>query len=260
MTDGQIKTHPKVDLTGKTINKLIVLRQGPDYVLGERRQPQWYCKCSCGNPDEILVLGQELNSGKRKSCGCALKDVYANNNKYDLTGEYGICTMADGNKFLFDLEDYDKIKNHVWHIVGHGYVGCTINYHKNEKSKHKNLMLHRYIMGVDSVDWEIQVVDHINGDVLDNRKCNLRLGTQEQNSYNQKTPKNNNSGVKGVYYYKKNKKWGVKIRINGSYTFLGLFENFEDAVKVRKEAEDLYYGEWSYDNSQKINNAEESSI
>ena len=35
--------------------------------------------------------------------------------------------------------------------------------------------------------------------------------------------------------------------------FVDSFDNFEDAVKARKQAEEKHYGEWSYDNSQKYN-------
>ena len=217
--------------------------------MGGKRRAAWYCQCSCGNPEELLILGYSLQCGHTKSCGCAINDLYKDNNTYDLSGEYGSCTMADGNVFIFDLEDYDKIKKYTWHLSGREYIGTSINVKVNNKINRQTLMIHRYIMDVQDKDWKECVVDHINGNVYDNRKSNLRVVTQQENTMNQKKPKNNTSGVTGVGFYKKNNKWGASIRCGVNTIFLGLFDNFEDAVKARKEAEEKYFGEYSYDNS-----------
>ena len=58
------------------------------------------------------------------------------------------------------------------------------------------------------------VVDHINHDTLDNRLSNLRLATQKQNMYNQRTPKNNTSGYKGVVWHSQAQKWRPMIRVD----------------------------------------------
>ncbi len=57
--------------------------------------------------------------------------------------------------------------------------------------------------------------DHVNGDVLDNRRCNLRLATREQNNQNRKRMKNNTSGYKGVCPSKKKGKWRAYITAYG---------------------------------------------
>ena len=96
-------------------------------------------------------------------------------------------------------------------------------------------------------------IDHINTDNHnDNRKCNLRIVTRAQNNYNHTIAKNNTSGVTGVYWSKYHNAWRATIRINYKNITLGQFKKFEDAVKCRKEAEDKYFGEYSYNNSQKI--------
>ena len=56
-----------------------------------------------------------------------------------------------------------------------------------------------------------------------------------------KTPTINTSGCKGVSFYKKHKKWGARIGISGKMLFLGLYDNKEDAIKARKEAEEKYW-------------------
>lgn len=252
MTDGLILTKPKKDLTGKKFSKLTVLRQGPDLIYSGGRRSAWWCRCDCGNENELLIDGYSLRSNHTKSCGCIHKDSFSDNNVYDISGEYCTCTMLDGNKFIFDIDDYDLIKKYNWHYCGRNYIGTTI--YNKEKKKHETVMLHRLIMGIQDKSWKEVVVDHINGDIYDNRKSNLRVVTQAQNSMNQKKSKNNTSGVSGVYSH--NNKWCAHIKLNGENIFLGIFENFDDAVMARKNAEDKYFGEYSYDNSRANNNGD----
>lgn len=76
---------------------------------------------------------------------------------------------------------------------------------------------------------EAETVDHINGDGLDNRRENLRLATQQQNSLNRKTRHDNSSGYTGVCWNKKLQKWFVQITFKGEKTYLGLFDDTESA-------------------------------
>lgn len=98
-------------------------------------------------------------------------------------------------------------------------------------------------------------IDHKDGELSrkDNRKSNLRIATRSQNQMNKGKQKNNKSGVVGVGWHKTSGKWAAYIAVDNKQIHLGLFDNFEDAVKARKEAEDKYFGEFSYDNSQSYN-------
>ena len=64
--------------------------------------------------------------------------------------------------------------------------------------------------------------------------------------------KNNNSGVTGVSWHKRDNIWEARITLNKKQIYLGRFENFEDAIKARKEAEEKYFGEYAYDYSQAL--------
>lgn len=57
---------------------------------------------------------------------------------------------------------------------------------------------------------------------------------------------NNTSGVKGVYFNKQLNKWEAEIGLYNQKIHLGLSDNFEDIVKIRKEAEEKYFGEYNY--------------
>jgi hypothetical protein len=93
--------------------------------------------------------------------------------------------------------------------------------------KKTTLSLHRFIMGLEHGD--PMTVDHINGDPLDNRDCNLRLATRTQQTYTQRRRGNTKYGYKGVVYLKRDNKWEARIKINKVPTYLGQFDNPEEA-------------------------------
>ena len=226
-----------VNLIGQKFGRLTVIKRVGSNHHG---QSQWLCSCDCGNKNEIVVVGSSLTSGHTKSCGCLNIEKFIErtkkHNRYDLCGEYGIgYTTNTNNQFYFDLEDYDKIKNYCWRENDKGYIISHIN--------GKDVRMHKLF-----VDGEF--IDHINHNTRDNRKFNLRSVINSQNQMNAKLRSNNSSGVTGVYWQTKTKKWVATIMVNKNRIQLGSFDNFDDAVKARKDAEDKYFGEYSYHNSQ----------
>ena len=133
------------------------------------------------------------------------------------------------NRSKIDLDDIDKIKNIKWGLNNEGYC-------KNNKIG----MLHRFIMNCP----DDMVVDHINHDRLDNRKCNLRICTKQQNNLNINVRSNNTSGVTGVAWNNKCNKWRAYIFLNRKQLESKLFNNFDDAVSFRKSLEIKYFGEF----------------
>jgi hypothetical protein len=100
-----------------------------------------------------------------------------------------------------DIEDIEKVKDIKWHLISNnGYV-CGNN--KNGK----DFLLHRYLMKPDNDE----LIDHINGNKLDNREFNLRKANKSQNAMNSKKPSNNSSGTKGVSWDKRSEKWEAYI-------------------------------------------------
>jgi hypothetical protein len=81
-------------------------------------------------------------------------------------------------------------------------------------------------------------IDHINGNKVDNRLCNLRSCTASENAMNRtKLATNNTSGHTGVVWNKKLGKWTAAIRFKGESRHLGVFLSYAEAVTAREEAE-----------------------
>ena len=235
-----------VDLVGKKFGRLTVIKRTEDYVDSNgRKYVQWLCECDCKDKNHIFVIGNNLKNGTTKSCGCLQKENVSKANKkfnnYDLTSEaYGIGYTSKGEEFYFDLEDYDLIKDYCWFIDSNGYVMA-----RDISNSLKHIHLHKLLFP------ESKEVDHKKHNLIDNRKENLRPVSHNQNMFNKRKYKNNTSGVTGVTWHKRSNKWRVSITINNKSIHLGYFdkEDFDEAVKTRKEAEDKYFGNYSYDNS-----------
>jgi hypothetical protein len=142
--------------------------------------------------------------------------------------------IKDDGTFYFTIVDddiYDFIQNSKYNVnlfKNNNKFYATISYKK------KYIQLHQFIYGNKVFDYKSPtgyVIDHINGDGLDNRRENLRERTYKQNSQN-KTPKNK---YLGVFWNKKNKKWKSQF----SNTHLGYFDIEEEAA--RKYDEYLIY-------------------
>lgn len=109
----------------------------------------------------------------------------------------------------------------------------------------KQYPVHRIVWAIANnsippVDMEI---DHVNGNGLDNSPANLRLVTRGQNCRNlQRGRKDSKTGILGVCWNKKDKKWVAQIGVNRKMLFLGNFNAIEDAVAARKAAELEYWG------------------
>jgi hypothetical protein len=85
-----------------------------------------------------------------------------------------------------------------------------------------------------------EAVDHIDGDAANNRWSNLRDVPQSTNAKNMKRSAKNKSGVTGVCWHKASNRWIAKITKGYRIHHLGIFKDFDEAVKVRKEAEREY--------------------
>lgn len=232
-----------IDLTGMIFGYLKVIERAPDHIQPSGNHVlMWRCICMCDG-NEIVTSGNSLKNGDTKSCGC-LKQKFLKelNNKsknppYKICEDYAIGYTNKGEEFLIDIEDVSLCKQYTWSISSEGYLRA---YDSNTQT---NIFIHRLIMNVTNG----MTVDHINHIKTDNRKSNLRIATYSQNSMNQKKRSVNTSGITGVSWFERDQNWRVQIMVNRKNIHIGYFDNLQDAIKARKEAEIKYFGEYRYD-------------
>ena len=142
----------------------------------------------------------------------------------------------------FNLHHYETIKNFKWSLNSKGYPVTTWI---DENGKHQGT-LHQAVIQLLGItvpdDYEI---DHKDQNPLNNLDENLRVCTFSQNQQNVKLQKRNKSGLKGINWNKRTKKWQVQITISKKYKYLGSFKNKKDAIKTYNKAAILYYGEFA---------------
>lgn len=153
-----------------------------------------------------------------------------------------ICLQA-GQFTLVDDEDFEYLNQWKWHIAN-GYVKRTqyLKGDKKELRKRTTIQMHRVIMNT-PIGME---TDHRDGNKLNNQKNNLRFATRSQNMMNIGLRKDNVSGIKGVSWNKRDKKWQPQICINQKIISLGYCNSKEEAIeKYNKKARELF-GEFNY--------------
>ena len=180
---------------------------------------------------------KEIRKTKRNFCSKTCFDMFQKkNNNIVFLKDYAEILIDSPKYGLFkikiDLDDVQKIKDYNWQIRKSSsffYVQAKVK--NNIKT---TMSLHRLIMDCPK---EL-VVDHINHDTLDNRKCNLRICTTGENNQNLKINKNNKTGFRGLSYDNKYNKYLAQISAYKKH-FKKRFDNIEEAkewlITKRKE-------------------------
>lgn len=139
-------------------------------------------------------------------------------------------TLTKGMKAIVDPEDYDIISGMKWCVTNsRGQLRAL--HSKRNGSKINTILMSRYIMDCP----ENMVVDHINHNTLDNRRCNLRICTRSENMRNRVS-----HGCKGVSRHYS--KWRSRITINGETIIIGDFIDKQDAILAYNNAAIQYHG------------------
>ena len=144
--------------------------------------------------------------------------------------------------FIIDVCDIQKVKYHKWRL-SHGHVVTGL------PSKGQQRDLSHVVLDIQKDD--SVVVDHINGDTLDNTRCNLRICSQGENVLNKRFMSNNTSGFIGVSYKKDRDRYDPEIRFGYTRCHLGMTKTIEEAVYKRYIAEQLLFGEYANYEEQK---------
>lgn len=162
-------------------------------------------------------------------------------NHYVVNGDVTIVFIERENgealEMLIDTEDLPILQryNGTLCVVNSPYIYAYGVENVGKKQAH--FYIHRYLMAARK---GIQV-DHINHNTLDNRKSNLRLVTAAQNAQNKNgARKDSTSGLRGVTWSERDKRWRAQITLNRKAIHLGSFKDKEEANRVVTEARAKY--------------------
>lgn len=136
--------------------------------------------------------------------------------------------------------DFEKLALYKWYANGSPDAG----YYAAGWVDNKSVPMHRYIMGVTD---SAVLVDHRNGDRLDNQRRNLRLCTKAENARNRKINRNNTTGYKGVQIVPKRNSpniYRAMIKAKGKLYNLGDYPTKEEAANAYKEAATRLHGDF----------------
>ena len=133
-----------------------------------------------------------------------VSDIGNVNYTFSDDGIIGYGHLSDGTIFMFDADLFSRIKDIKWYVSYKSRKGRQI-YIVDCHGRPLHQVLFSTRKGME--------LDHINLDTLDNRRCNVRFCTHQQNQINQPLQKNNTSGVSGVSYYPPRKKYLSLIHI-----------------------------------------------
>lgn len=148
--------------------------------------------------------------------------------------------LGEGLWVIVDADDAERfsLKDTPWRASS----GYAVRY-VQQSGKTTVVSMHRVILEAEHGI----CVDHINGDIRDNRRANLRFATHSENMRNRKMAKHNRSGFKGVYLGRPsdNKPYRAEIKHGGKKYHLGSFPTPEEAHEAYREASQRLHGEFS---------------
>ena len=155
-----------------------------------------------------------------------------------IMGAVAIVPLTRGYEAVIDSCDIDLVGQFNWRVrVAKAHILYGVRYVWPNTTQH----LHQLIIPAPP-DF---MVDHINGDGLDNRRANLRIASRAQNRANSRLPVSNTSGFKGAFIDSSTGRWKSVIKCGGQYRHRGCFATKEEAHEAYAQALKQYYGEFA---------------
>ena len=206
----------KRDLTGQRFGKLTVLQRADAPQDGKPAGDRWLCRCDCGG--EATVLGANLVRGHTKSCGCLKEN--------DLTGQHigALTVLGRSDKYA----KRGKRRVRLWECR----CDCGATTYKATDT---------LTAGVENSCAECAQKRNA-ACARDN--AGFVAGTQLCKIRDLRPTAANTSGCRGVSFNKRTARWEAVIIFRQKRTRLGSYKRFEDAVEVRKKAEQHIFGEF----------------
>lgn len=207
----------EIDLIGQVFGRLTVITKGET---DKHRNRLWECQCECGNTVKLTTGRLRHKSNPTKSCGCLLGEQHG----LTESKEY-VCWQHIKQRCLNPKDESYQ---------DYGDRGITI-YVKWKDS------FTAFLKGVGKApgpQYSLDRIDNEKGYEPGNTRWVLDRSIQR---INQRIPKTNKSGVRGVHWSKTNNKWVAQITIKRKRKHLGSFADKEEAINARKLAEEQYH-------------------
>jgi len=154
--------------------------------------------------------------------------------------------LSRGKVALVDDADFEWLNIWKWTYQDAGkYIGYASRNVYQDGKYIEHIYMHRIILNPPSG----METDHINGNGLDNRRCNLRICTTSQNLANSRKRKGTTSQYKGVSWSQKNQCWIAAITVHGQHEYLGCFDSEEEAAIAYNYAARKLYDDYALLNS-----------
>lgn len=162
----------------------------------------------------------------------------------DYCPESGVLTWKPRNPEHFECsEQRPEHSAKIWNARNAGRPALNVkngNGYFHGAIFGKTVTAHSVAWAIFHGEWPMHGIDHIDGNRLENRISNLRDVPDAVNAKNQKRSARNTSGVTGVSYFARTKKWVAMIKGDGKVRNLGYFHTIEEAAAARKAAEKKY--------------------
>lgn len=215
------------------------------------------CHCGCGKK---TTIAKETSRRDRQYKGFPVKYIAGHSSgsrvreiglegasHFKIDGVYcRLIYLSKGQYTIIWESDYDWLSRWKWNAY---WNKATRSYYAVRTEvlpdgRRTSVWMHRALMGIG--DGDERTVDHRRtADTLDNRRPNLRFATMSEQMRNQRTPMDNTSGVKGVFWDKDRKLWRALITVNYKVIFLGRRKSKEAAAALYRAAQIKYHGEFA---------------
>lgn len=151
--------------------------------------------------------------------------------------------LTRGLSAIVDDSDFAELNALKWHAAGNGYA---VRSQRVKNGNDLKIFMHKVLLNAAPG----QLVDHKDGDKLNNRRSNLRLADRAGNSMNRRRGRDNTTGLKGIVRRSRvgGTRWEASIRVNYKLVYLGMFEDRLAAAMAYDEAAKKLHGDFARPN------------